>query len=308
MNSHKTSIAFAALCISLLAGCGSGSSSNSSNSGSTGGGSTGGTSNTIPTGIYSGTGTISGHYSLNGATYSFYNTPTIVGIVTSSGNYELLSYSPASPNTVSQIDQGNATVSNSDFVALTDYGYGLASTFTPNNVATFPYQGSGSLAGNFTLNSSMTGVITYTTGSDVLTYTLNYAAASTTTAAVSNIAGTYNGNFYPNGTVSFTGISNAGTLTIAADGSITGTIACAGGYSTAATTFDPCLVSGTVTARGDVNAYNFSLTFANNTTGGQVPSQWAGKTFSGMGYYDAATKRFMLGIIASDGTAFGFSN
>ena len=294
-----------ALFVLAVAGCGGGSSPSSSSSSSSS--SSGGT-NSIPVGIYAGTGTFTGTQTINGATSAFSTSPFLLGFVTSTGSYMLLSYSSGSPNTVSQIDQGTGSASNGVFAARDNLEFGLYPNYNSND---FPILGGtqgATLSASIDLNTGLIGSINYPgTEGDVLSFPLNYAAASTTQATLSDIARSYSGAFYANvNTGENINLVATSTFTISAAGALSGSVTCP---------FTPvqpppmptgCTVSGTVTARTDLNAYDFSITFANGTD--SFPSTWVGKTATGLGYYDPVSAKLMFGAVAADNTAFAFSN
>jgi hypothetical protein len=132
----------------------------------------------------------------------------------------------------------------------------------------------------------------------------------TTPATLSAVAKSYSGVFYAN--INTSGYGNlpplSSTFTISSAGVLTGTVACQlfpiGGPPPAPT---PCTVSGSVTARSDLNAYDVSISFANGTSGSLVGG-FTGKTATGLGYYDSTSGNLMFGATASDNTTFSFSN
>ena len=293
----------------LMLGCNA--AQNNSTAGNTG---TSSNSATMPTGIYTGTGSLTGNYTLNGATSNFSGAPYLMAFVPSSGNYMLLSYSTGSPNFISQIDTGTASVSNGSFTASDDQDEYLFSTYGGAPPDLLNYEGA-SLSATYVLNESITGTITYPGQDASLSFPLGMVGQSTQPASMSTIAGNYSGAFYSNDEVPGDDtLAATSTITITSAGALSGTVACAFGVSQTndspipnASTSTPCTVSGTVTARSDIDAYNVSVSFANGTEG-SFPALWVGVAATGMGYYDSANQKFMFGAVTAGNVPFAFSN
>ena len=300
------SLLMVSLLLVFLSACGAGSSSDNSS---------GGGSNAIPAGLYSGTGTFTGTETINGFTSPFDTTPFILGFVTGTGSYMLLSYSVGGPNKISQIDEGTLSVSNGTFTTSDNLSFPLYGNYSSD---TFPLLGSGlqgaTFAGQYALNTDLTGTITYS-GSQgaVLSVPLGFVGQSTTPMTLPAIAKTFTGAFYQNGSTGLNGFISpiASTITISSTGALSGTVSCAFNSVTPPVTTappTPCTVSGTVVARSDISAYDvLSLSFTNGSAG-SFPSQWVGKMATGFAYYDSATGKLMFGAVAPDNTAFAFSN
>jgi hypothetical protein len=283
---------------SLLAACG-------------GGGGTPPAATTLPTGIYLGTGHFTGTQTINGFTSNFNTSPYVLGFVTSTGRYMLLSYSTGSPNVVSEVESGSGSALNGLFTSSNN----LNSSMYPSGIPIYERQG-GTLSSTFVLNASgtgqsMTGTISYAgTQTAVLSFPLGYVGGDTTPATLSAIAGTYTGAFAANINTSGFGILPAlsSTFTISPAGDLAGTVACPlssiGPPPPGAT---PCTVSGTITARSDLNAYDVSISFANGSSKSFIGG-FTGKTATGLGYFDSTSGSFMFGAIAPDNTTFAFSN
>lgn len=268
------------------------------------------TSNAIPVGMYAGTGTFTGTETINGLTSNFDKSPSLLEFVTSSGAYMLLSYNPGSPAYVSQIDEGSFVSSLGTITSHNDMAYPLWENYSSD---TFPVLYSGTqnatYDGTFLLNSDLNGNIVYS-GSQgaVLKVPVNYVAASVTPVTLAAIAKTFTGAFYQNGSTGTNGFLSpiAGSITISSTGVLSGTVDCAF-TSVGGGTTTPCMVSGTVTARTDLGAYDISISFTNGTNQ-SFPSQWGGKTATGLLYYDAGNGKILFGAVAPDNTAFAFSN
>ena len=258
----------------------------------------------IPTGVYAGTGNFTGTQTINGYTSYFNTAPYLLGFVTSAGNYMLLSYSTGSPNVVSHIDTGSGSALNGSFTASNN----LNSTMYPS-IPIYSNQG-GTLSASFVSNTNLIGTITYAgTQNASLSFPLGYAVASTMPATLAAVAGTYSGAFEAN--INTSGYGNlppiTSTFTISSTGVLAGTVLCQLNSLSPPPNPQPCTVSGIVTARSDLNAYDVSISFANGV-GGSLISGFTGKTATGLGYYDSVSKKIMFGTVAPDNTAFAFAN
>jgi len=292
----------------ILVGC------NATKSNSNTGGSGTNDTSTMPVGMYMGTGSISGNVTVNGATSNFSGSPYLLGFVTSTGNYMLLSYSTGSPNVISQIDVGTATASNGSLASSDDQNYYLFPNFSADDYPDLlSYQGS-TLAATYVSNASITGTITYPGQDAVLSFPLGIIGASTQASSLSAVAGTYTGSFYSIGVAASTSFQPAAsTITITPAGVLSGTVYCPFGVNNtrvsrpAASTPANCAVSGTVTARSDIDAYDVSISFVNGTTD-SFPGTWVGVTATGLGYYNSTTQKFMVGTVTPGNIPFAFSN
>lgn len=294
--------AFLLIAASVLSGCGNGGSSSSSSAP---------TNNvTVPLGIYFGTGNFVGTQTINGYTSSFNTSPYVLGFVTSAGNYMLLSYTTGSPNIIAHIDSGSGGALNGTFTSSNN----LNSAMYPSGIPIYSPQG-GMLSAVYVLNpnqsgQSISGSITYAgTQNASLTLPLGYVGGDTTPATLAAVAKTFTGNFDAN--INTSGYGNLppirSTFTISSTGVLTGTVTCQlNPVGPPPTNPTPCTVSGTVTPRSDLNAYDVSISFANGTS--SLASSFIGKTATGLGYYNSTSGNFMFGVIAPDNTAFAFSN
>ncbi len=281
----------------FAAGCGGGSSSS-------------GAPTTVPTGIFFGTGLFTGTQTINGYTSPFRTSPYVLGFVTSAGSYMLLSYSMGSPNTILAIDSGAGGVTSGSFDSSTN----LHSYMYPS-IPIYQPQG-GLLSATFVLNSdlsgrSINGSIDYAgTQGAVLSFPLGYVGGDVVPATLAAVAGTFTGTFYSNQNTSGYGTLPplTSTFTVSATGALAGTVACPGSaISPPPGPQTPCTVSGTLTPRTDLNAYDVSFSFANGSATSFI-SGFTGKTATGLAYYDATSHSLMFGGIAPDTTAFSFSN
>jgi hypothetical protein len=301
-------LVFPCLTLLMLVGCSSSANNNGGN-GSGGNGPGGNNNSAMPVGIYAG----AGNLTVSGTVTQ----PQMVAMVTSSGSYTLLSYNAGIPNYVYQIDTGTGSESNGAFTSSNDQdlfayenyeGYGFGS------YSLAPYQGA-TLSATSVANSSISGLVTYPGQGATLAFPLEFVSGSTVApSSLAEIAGVHTGTFYSYlvtdpGEFSLTAGSS---FTISDAGVLTGTVTAAFGG-----TLGPCTVSGTVTPRTDINAYNFSFSFANGTGSSQagdcsfaIPpgsSGWTGGTATGLGYYNSSTGKLIIGA-ANGTTPFTFSN
>ena len=180
---------------------------------------------------------------------------TVTGLVFSDGTYYVL-YSPiGNPTAIAGVVQGTGTTS--------------ASTFSSSDGRDFNLEGLGVLTGtvsaNYATKQSFNGTVAYTAGGNT-SFTTTYSSAYETAPTLANVAGTYTGQVALS-----VGVQSA-TVTVSSTGAISG-----GGNG--------CSLTGTATPRTDGNAYTLSITF------GASPCFFANQTFTGVAYYNSATKR-----------------
>ena len=180
---------------------------------------------------------------------------TVTGLVFSDGTYYVL-YSPVgNPTAIAGVVQGSGTTATS--------------TFSSNNARDFNLEGLGVLSAtvsaNYAAKQSFNGTVAYTTGGNT-SFTTTYSSAYETAPTLANVAGTYTGQVALS-----VGVQSA-TVTVSSNGTISG-----GGNG--------CALTGTATPRTDGNAYTLSITF------GASPCFFANQTFTGVAYYNSATKR-----------------
>lgn len=182
----------------------------------------------------------------------------VTGLVFENGLYYVLYSVSGDATTIAGVIQGNGSTSGA--------------TFTSSNARDFNLEGDGVLnatvAANFAEKSTLSGTVTYGPGL-TNTFTSSYDSDYELTPSTAALAGTYTGE------VAFSLGNEAATVTVAANGTFTGTGA------------SGCAVSGTATPRAKGNAFVISLTF------GGAPCYFANQTLTGIGYYDAAAKQFI---------------
>lgn len=176
------------------------------------------------------------------------------GLVFSDGTYYVLYSAVGQPNIIAGAVQGSSTASGG--------------SWSSSNARDFNLEGlgvsSGTLSGSYTARQSVSGTVTYsggTTGSFSGTYNTDYEITPTLTA----LTGTYTAQ------VAFSQGVQSGLVTIDSAGNISASA-------------QGCSSTGTATPRTDGNAYNVRVTF------GGSPCFFAGQTFNGVAYYDAANR------------------
>ena len=265
--------------------------------GCTGGGDGGGT--VVPAGVYTGTGTYTGSQLVNGARQTFSTAPTITAIVAANGTYLLLS---AKFNVISQIDTGSG-MANGMFTAANNTEYGLYPDYNSNNFPLQPSNQNGALEASFVTGKSLDATITYSgTNGDVLATMTTFVAGSD--AAPSALPATVAGTFYSsNNSGNSFNVKATSTLTITGT-SFTGPVMCPLMSTMPPPQPTPCTVTGTLTPRSDIAAYDVSLSFADGNAS-KFTSGWTGMTATGLAYFDGT--KLVLGV-ASGPYAFAFSN
>ena len=180
---------------------------------------------------------------------------TVTGLVFSDGTYYVL-YSPVgNPTAIAGVVQGSGTTGTN--------------TFSSSNARDFNLEGLGVLSAtvsaNYAAKQAFNGTVNYTNGG-VTSFATTYNSAYETAPTLANVAGTYTGQVALS-----IGVQSA-TVIVSSNGTISG-----GGNG--------CALSGTATPRTDGNAYTLSITF------GASPCFFANQTFTGVAYYNSATKR-----------------
>lgn len=267
----------------LLAACGGGGSSSSSSVVAT------------PQGVYDGTGKFASGGGNN----------TIM-LVESDNTYWILYTPPSVPTSMIFIEQGSATATAVTFTISSDTEYDLLYDNPKNSNAIVP---SGAMAG--AVITGYTGSLDYTyqkqidgsilSGKTVISVIVPlYVAGSTTMGSLSTIAGNYAGNFSStlnSSTLQGQGCAFTTALNVGSNGKVAGTVVdCTGtpGNST---------VTGTLTPRTDIDAFDVTLSF----TAGAGSEPLDGIAFDGIAYYNAKTKVLNLAALtANRQTAIGF--
>jgi len=178
---------------------------------------------------------------------------TVAGVVLGDGAYYVLYSQPGNPAVIAGVVQGSGSTSGS--------------TFSSSNGSDFSFEGSGGIfeatvTATVATGQSFNGTIASPSSRPTSSFTTAYSPISTTPATPAAVAGSYTG------TVVTSAGPEGATLAVSTDGSFSGTGA------------SGCTVSGSVTPRTDVNAYNISVTF------GPSPCLFPVQTFSGIAVLD----------------------
>ncbi|HEX5130571.1 MAG TPA: hypothetical protein VFV90_12535, partial [Usitatibacter sp.] len=229
---------------------------------------------------------------------------------TSTGGYFVLQTPPASPWGITAADTatvatvGNGTLSSSTDTSFYGLKYPSASGFIGNTAGS--HVRIGSLSASYTGGSSFGGTFSYLpSGGETISTT--FIAGSNQPASLSFFPRTWSGKFsYSETTGGNSSNWPSGTITIAANGALSGTVGCYG-FPAVGAGGASCGITGTLAARTDMNAYDatFSLT---ETGGGIGITALRGKTFTGLAFYNAATSRFTMVGMSSDNTLLAFQN
>src|SRR3569623_853206 len=263
----------------------------------TSGGGDGGT--VVPAGVYTGTGTFTGSQLINGAKTTFSTAPTITTILTPAGTYKMMSSKFA---VISQLDTGTGAA-NGMFTSANNTEFGLYPDYDSNNFPLLAADQNGELAATFTKDKTFDANITYSgLSGDVLTTTTTFVTGSNAAPAAlpASSAGTFYSNNNTGQRIDITAMS---TLTITGT-SFTGPVVCPAMATMPPPIPTPCTVTGTLTPRSDIAAYDVSMSFADGTSA-KFLSGWTGLTATGLAYFDGT--KLVLGATSSD-RAFAFSN
>lgn len=181
----------------------------------------------------------------------------LTGVVLGDGTYYVLYSRVGVPSSIAGVVQGNGTTSGN--------------TFSSSNTKDFNIEGAGvlsaTLSADVATKQTFNGTVTYSTSKEQVSFTSSYDPASVTAASLGTVQGTYSGSV-----VTSAGVE-AATVTVSSTGSLNGTGA------------SGCVVSGSVTPRADVNAYNITVSF------GAAPCLFASQTFSGVAAFNATDNR-----------------
>ena len=173
---------------------------------------------------------------------------SVTGVVLGDGSYYLFYSRVGAPEAIAGVVQGSGSTSGSTFSSVDgkDFHFDSSEVLDATVLATVSTQ------------QAFNGTISYTLSSQSRQLTTTYSSLSNTPASLNTVQGTYSGRV-----VTSAGAESA-ALNVTSDGTFSGT-----GES-------GCAVSGSVTPRSDVNAYNISVSF------GPVPCLFANQTFSGV--------------------------
>jgi hypothetical protein len=184
---------------------------------------------------------------------------SVTAIILADNSYYFMYSKPSDPGSLDGVAFGSGTLSNG--------------VFSSNNVKEINLNGtvsSGTLLANYDSKKTFNGTLTYLDNT-VVTFSSTYGNAYSSAPTLAELAGVYTG------TLAAEGVSESGiTLTITADGAMSGTISCG------------CKIAAVITPLASGNGYGVRLTF----NGGDHPLH--DQTFTGSAYFDAATKRLLV--------------
>lgn len=179
----------------------------------------------------------------------------VTGLVFSDGSAYVLYSRVGNPAVLGGVVQGSSSAANG--------------TWSSGDARDFNLEGAGvlsaTLAGTYTAKQSLAGTVTYAGGS-TSSFSGTYDASYESAPSLSTASGIYSG------TVAFSQGSQAASVSLTAQGAVSANA-------------NGCIATGTATPRTDGNAFNLTLTY------GPAPCFFAGQTFAGIAYFNAATKR-----------------
>lgn len=172
-------------------------------------------------------------------------------LVLADGDYYAV-YSPqGDPTSIEGVVHGIGSEQSGTFDG-NGYDYNLAKGIYPVT-----------LQSDFVPGGSLSGSVNYSGGTKI-PFQLTYSADSTTPASMAAISNLYSG------VVASKGGQQTAMVSMTSEGTIVSNV-------------DGCMMTGTIQARTDVNAYDVTMTF------GDLPCYYAGQTLKGAAYLDAAT-------------------
>lgn len=280
-------IVLAALAV-LLVSCGGGGSSSSSSSTSVIG---------HPQGVYKGV----GKFASNAGNVTYM-------LVLNDDTYWIMYEDPKVPTAMMFADTGTGTETAETFNAAGDTDYTLLyddpsdSSLLPSGATSGSTATGYSLELDYTNEKQIDGSVL--NGKKVISVIvpLFVTDSNSSMASLSDVAGKFSGNV--SSTLYTSTLQGAGchlslALTIGSNGKINGTLDDCTGTSLPSTS----TVTGTLTPRSDILAFDVSLTFV----AGSDSAPLDGKTYSGVAYYDASTQYLHLVANTPSGTnAIGF--
>ncbi len=182
-------------------------------------------------------------------------TRTLTAVVLDEGTYYLFYSTPGNSSILSGVIQGTGT--------------SASGTFSSANAKDFAVQSAAleaTLSGPFVARQFLNGTVAYT-GGGTTAFTSSYNTAYDTTPTIGSFAGMYQGQ------ASSSGGSQAATITVASDGSFTGTEQ------------NGCTFAGNFTLRTRGNVVDQTLTFGGGTC------FFGNTTLTGIAIRDLATNR-----------------
>lgn len=184
---------------------------------------------------------------------------SVTAIILADNSYYFIYSKLGDPSALDGVTFGSGTLSNGVFSSDNLKDVNLSGTVS-----------SGTLSANYDSKKIFNGSLSYL-NKPVVAFSSTYESAYSSPPPLTGLAGVYSGALAADG-VSETGI----TLTITADGTMTGTISCG------------CKVAAIITPLASGNGYGVRLTF----NGGDHPLH--DQTFTGSAYFDTGAKRLLV--------------
>lgn len=288
------SLSFAVSLTTLLTACGGGG-------GGYGGG--GGGNPADPSGAYYGSGTYAdaaGNDTLmlvksDNSFWIFYTPPNNTSAVTfvESGNASTVTSQTFDGGSVTDYAMLYADPTNSNAILPTSATAGAVTTgLTVSMDYTYQAQIDGSILQGATINSSLVPL---------------FITGSKSTASLATVAGSYSGNFSSTlntSTLNGNGCFFTTALTVGSNGMITGTVDDCSGANFATT---KSTVTGSLTARTDIAAYDVTLTFTDDSPDSNPLDGASSTTYTGIAYLLASNNTLYIAGISSGGDAVAFA-
>jgi hypothetical protein len=229
-------------------------------------------------------------------------------LVESNNTYWIFYTPPTNTSAVIFVDKGTAaTVTSQTFGGGSDTDYAMLYDDPTNNNAILP---SAATAGAVT--TGLTASMDYTyhaqidgstlTSSNAIFSTLVplYISGSAGTGSLATVAGSYTGNFSSTlntSTLQSSGCFFATAFTVGSNGAINGTLDdCSGANLSSQST-----VSGTLTPRTDIKAFDVTLTFTADSPDGNPLDGATSITYTGIAYFLASNSTLYIAGLTSDG-------
>jgi Domain of unknown function (DUF4214) len=200
----------------------------------------------------------------------------MVSVILDNGVFWTLYSPPNQPNSVDGVITGYGKVAASNFNSTKAYEFNI------NNVKAIQHTEMHSRID--TTQKTLNGSFSALGGKHNVDFTTQFNASLTQAAPLSALAGTYVGVGLQHNSVALQ------TLKIESDGKLS------------STALNSCRISGTVSARNNINAYSVAITF------GPAPCKKPNSTVNGIGFYDSDTRQFFsIGINGERNDGFVFA-
>lgn len=227
---------------------------------------------------------------------------TVLGIVTSGGKFAFLHSPAAAQQAVVAVEMapsanaGTTSLNTSSLTSVSPLMYMNAGGSLINAVASAKV---GSFSATYSAGASLNGTSSYLP-SGSLSVNTTFVPGSNTAASLAAFSGSYTGKIsfaFLGGGVYPTWYASA-SITVSPQGVISGGVTCF--WNTG-----PCSITGTMTPRTDLKAYDVSVAFV-----GGVIDQFQNKTYTGLAYLNSSTGRltFYASNPSNPADLFAFSN